>query len=345
MKGAYFLGHRTFEVREMESRPPAPDEVGIRVMACGVCGTDVHIYRGEPGSADVTPPVVLGHEYAGIVDAVGKNVTGLKPGDHVAVDPNMYCGQCTPCRSGKKQFCKHLQALGVTRNGGFAEYNFAPAAQCFKLSLHLSFQAGAMAEPLACCLHGIDAAGIRPGDTVCVIGAGAIGLLMVQLARLSGAAEIVLSEPVELRRAAGLAAGADYALDPRREDPAEAVRSISGKDGADVVIECVGNNAAARSALAAAGFGATVLFFSVPAPDAVVPLPMFDVYKKELNIRGSFINPDTHLRAVELLNSGRIRVDNLITHTFGIDEMERAIQTQTSPDAVKVMVLPSAGNV
>ena len=134
MKGAFFLGNREFEVRDMEKRPLAADEVRIRVMACGVCGTDVHIYHGEAGSAEVTPPVVLGHEYAGIVEEVGADVKGLAPGDHVAVDPNIYCGACTPCRDGKKQFCEHLQALGVTRDGGFAQYSAAPAAQCFKLA-------------------------------------------------------------------------------------------------------------------------------------------------------------------------------------------------------------------
>ena len=338
MKGAFFLGNREFEVRDMEKRPLAADEVRIRVMACGVCGTDVHIYHGEAGSAEVTPPVVLGHEYAGIVEEVGADVKGLAPGDHVAVDPNIYCGACTPCRDGKKQFCEHLQALGVTRDGGFAQYSAAPAAQCFKLAPELPFEAGAMAEPLACCLHGIDAAGIRPGSTVCVIGGGAIGLLM---ARLSGAAKVILSEPVELRRSAGLSVGADLAVDPLREDLSARVREAAGKSGADVVIECVGNTAATRSAFEAAGFGATVLLFSVPAPTATVPLPLFDVYKKELAIRGSFINPDTHLRAVELLSAGRINVEPLITHTFGIGEMEQAIKMQMGGESIKVMVLPN----
>ena len=341
MKGAFFLGNREFEVRDMEKRPLAADEVRIRVMACGVCGTDVHIYHGEAGSAEVTPPVVLGHEYAGIVEEVGADVKGLAPGDHVAVDPNIYCGACTPCRDGKKQFCEHLQALGVTRDGGFAQYSAAPAAQCFKLAPELPFEAGAMAEPLACCLHGIDAAGIRPGSTVCVIGGGAIGLLMVQLARLSGAAKVILSEPVELRRSAGLSVGADLAVDPLREDLSARVREAAGKSGADVVIECVGNTAATRSAFEAAGFGATVLLFSVPAPTATVPLPLFDVYKKELAIRGSFINPDMHLRAVELLSAGRINVEPLITHTFGIGEMEQAIKMQMGGESIKVMVLPN----
>ena len=166
-------------------------------------------------------------------------------------------------------------------------------------------------------------------------------VLMVQLARLSGAAKVILSEPVELRRSAGLSVGADLAVDPLREDLSARVREAAGKSGADVVIECVGNTAATRSAFEAAGFGATVLLFSVPAPTATVPLPLFDVYKKELAIRGSFINPDTHLRAVELLSAGRINVEPLITHTFGIGEMEQAIKMQMGGESIKVMVLPN----
>ena len=132
-------------------------------MVCGVCGTDVHIFHGEPGSADVNPPVVLGHEYSGEVVEVGEGVTALKPGDHVTVDPNIYCGECVYCRNGKKQLCETMQAVGVTRDGGFGEYSLVPAAQAFKLGDSVPYEAGAMAEPVACCLHGIDLAGIKAG--------------------------------------------------------------------------------------------------------------------------------------------------------------------------------------
>lgn len=341
MKGSFFLGNKKFEVRETENKPLSSDEVRIKVMACGVCGTDVHIYNGEPGSAEVVPPVILGHEYSGIVEEIGSAVKSLAVGDHVTVDPNMYCGQCVPCRDGKKQFCKNLNALGVNCNGGFAEYNVAPEKQCFRLSPKLDIIHGAMTEPLACCLHGIDNAKIKPGDTVCVIGGGAIGLLMVQLARISGAACVILSEPVAMRRQVGLSVGADIAVDPIHDDLYAAICEASGKDGADVVIECVGNNVAAQSAIESAGFGATVLFFSVPAPKAKLELPMFDVYKKELKILGSFINPNTHLRAVELLNSGRVDMKPIITHTFSIDHVEDAILMQKSTESIKVIVKPN----
>ena len=143
-----------------------------------------------------------------------------------------------------------------------------------------------------------------------------------------------------MRRRVGLAVGADLAVDPLHEDLAARVREASGKSGADVVIECVGNQAATRSAFDAAGFGASVVLFSVPAPTATVPLPLFDVYKKELNIRGSFINPDTHQRAVTLLNTGRVDVKPILTHTFGLQALEQAILAQMGSESIKVMVLP-----
>ena len=145
MRSAYFLGDKRFEVRETASVPLSKDDVLVKVAACGVCGTDVHIFHGEEGSTAVTPPVVLGHEFSGVVEAVGSGVTLLKAGDHVAVDPNIYCGQCQYCRAGKKQMCRDLQAIGVNRDGGFAEYCVCPEAQCFKLDpqvplLHGSWQ-------------------------------------------------------------------------------------------------------------------------------------------------------------------------------------------------------------
>ena len=315
-------------------------EVRIRNMAAGICGTDVHIYEGGKGSADVTPPVVLGHEYAGLVTEVGEGVTTVRVGDRVTVDPNIYCGKCRPCRMGKKQLCHHLEAVGVTRDGGFAEYSIVPEGQCFALRPETDYETAAMAEPLACCLHGIDRAAIAPGESVCVIGGGTIGLLMVQLARLAGAARVGLSEPVEARRQVGRTLGADAVFNPLEGDFAGAFADFFGEDGPDVTIECVGNLSAVRQALSLAGRGGRILLFSVPDPDSEVSVRLFDVYKKELTILGSFINPDTHRRAVELLDSGRIRTAELITHRFPLAELEQAIVTQKSAESIKVLVLP-----
>lgn len=337
MKASRFLGNKTFAVADLPTPHAGPGELVLRNQVCGVCGTDVHIYHGEPGSADVNPPVVLGHEYSGEVVEVGEGVTGFAVGDHVTVDPNIYCGHCAYCQNGKKQLCPSMEAIGVTRDGGFAQYSRIPASQAFKLEPTVPWEAAAMAEPLACCLHGIDLAGIQVGDKVCVVGGGAIGLLMVQLAKLSGASQIVLSEPNEKRRQVGLQLGANAALDPTRPDSQEAFAQVLG-GGANVVIECVGNVPAVKSAFQFAGKGATVLLFSVPKVDATFDLPLFDVYKKELTIKGSFVNPDTHARAVALINSGKVDFDPIITHRFPLDQLPEAIAMQMSDASIKVVV-------
>lgn len=337
MKASRFLGNKTFAVTDLPTPHAGPGELVLRNQVCGVCGTDVHIYHGEPGSADVNPPVVLGHEYSGEVVEVGEGVTGFAVGDHVTVDPNIYCGHCSYCQNGKKQLCPSMEAIGVTRDGGFAQYSRIPASQAFKLEPTVPWEAAAMAEPLACCLHGIDLAGIQVGDKVCVVGGGAIGLLMVQLAKLSGASQIVLSEPNEKRRQVGLQLGANAALDPTRPDSQEAFAQVLG-GGANVVIECVGNVPAVKSAFQFAGKGATVLLFSVPKVDATFDLPLFDVYKKELTIKGSFVNPDTHARAVALINSGKVDFDPIITHRFPLDQLPEAIAMQMSDASIKVVV-------
>ena len=340
MKASYFLGNGQFECREEPVPRCGEGEVLIRVAACGVCGTDVHIFHGDKGSAEVRPPVVLGHELAGTVAEIGPGVKTLRPGDRVSVDPNSYCGSCHYCRAGKKQLCEKLYAVGVNRNGGFAEYCAVPEAQCYLLSPSVPLKYGAMAEPLACCLHGIDRAEIRPGNTVCVIGGGAIGLMMVQLAKLSGASRVILSEPVAMRREIGRKLGADDTVDPAHENLSEAVRGLTGLPGTDVVIECVGNTKAVAQAFEAARRGTTVLLFSVPKAGTFHALSLEDVYRKELKIVGSLINPDTHGRAVSLINSGRIRLEEIITHSFPVESLEEAIRMQMSDESIKVIVEP-----
>lgn len=343
MKGSYFLGGENtpkFQMREMTFAPLGPGQVLVKVHGCGVCGTDVHIYHGEEGSAQVTPPVVLGHEFSGIVEAVGPGVTVCRPGDPVAVDPNVYCGKCRPCRMGKKQNCRSLYAFGVNADGGFADHCVVPQEQCYPVGPEVDLDAAAMMEPLACAIHGMDNLGMVPGENVLVIGGGAIGQIMVQLAKLSGAARVLLSEPVKARRELGLELGADEAVDPLTEDLPGKIREVFGTEGADVVIECAGTARSVAQAIASAGAGGKILIFSVPGAGAAVSLPLTDVFKKELKITGSIINPDTNQRAVDLIRSGRIQVKKLITHVFDTEHLEEAILCQMGSDSIKVLVKP-----
>lgn len=340
MKATYFLGEGALEVRDVPVPPIGPWDVLVRVAACGICGTDIHIYHGDKGSAAVTPPVILGHELAGVVEKTGEAVTGLRAGDHVTVDPNIYCGKCHYCRIGKKQLCENLFAIGVNRDGGFAEYCAVPETQCYPLDKNVPLRYGAMAEPLACCLHGIDRAHIQPGSTVCVIGGGAIGLMMVQLAKLSGASRVVLSEPVQMRREAALQLGADGVIDPVHEDISARLEAFFGVPGADVVIECAGVPIATKQAFQAAKRGTTLLLFSVPQAGSTYSLSLEDVYQKELTVVGSMINPDTHGRAAALINSGVIDLEPIITHSYPVEKLADALKMQMSQDSLKVIIEP-----
>ena len=172
------------ELRQVPIPEPGPGQVLIKIHKTAICGTDVHIYEGDKGAAEVTPPTILGHEFSGIVEKVGEAVTDYRPGDRVCVDPNCYCGACTPCRNGAAHYCEHMIGYGTTVNGGFAEYCAVNVRQVYRLGERTSFEQGAMAEPVACCLHGIDMCRIQPGSQAVVIGGGMIGLLMLQLAKL-----------------------------------------------------------------------------------------------------------------------------------------------------------------
>lgn len=338
MKGTFFLGNGEFETRDIDLGHPNENEVLIDVAACGVCGTDVHIYHGDKGSAPVNPPVILGHELSGVVKEIGSKVTTVKVGDHVTVDPNIYCGKCHYCKIGKKHLCENLFAVGVNRNGGFAEQCMVPETQCFILDKNIPLEWGAMTEPLACCLHGIDIANIRRGDTVYVIGGGAIGLIMLQLAKLSGASKVILSTIGDKGIAAAKELGADAIIDPSKEDPKARVKEELGQEGADVIIECVGNIHATEQAFSVTKRGSTVLLFSVPKVGATYNLSLEDVYQKELKIYGSFINPDTQGRAVELINGGKINFKPIITHHYPIEKLKDAILMQMNEESIKVIV-------
>lgn len=340
MKASIFYGKHDLRTEQIQEPVVGDYEVKVRNKAGGICGTDIHIFYGEKGSADVNTPVILGHEYAGEVVEVGQKVSTIKVGDRVTIDPNMYCGKCHYCKIGKKNHCENLTAIGVNFDGGFAEYSVVPERQAFVLGDDIDFEVGAMAEPLACCLRGIDLAGIKAGDSVCVIGGGTIGQLMVQLAKLAGASVTMLSEPIAMRREMALENGTDFAFDPTTENLKDAIQDKTGIAGVDVVIECAGNLKATTQAFEIAKRGASIILFSVPSPGQTFSLDLFEVFQKELKLQGSFINPDTHQRAVNLIKSNKLIIKPLITHRYGLDEVETAIRKQMESESIKVLVTP-----
>lgn len=336
MRAAVYRGPGQIRVEARDVPRPGPTDILVEVKACGLCGTDVHILDGQ---YPATPGIALGHEYAGVVVEIGSDVAGLRSGDAVSVDPNIACGRCPACRRGDVHLCDSLQALGVTRDGGFAELCRLPATQAHGLPAGLAMEHWALVEPLSCCLHGLDLAGIRPGDRVVILGAGPIGLMMVQLARGAGAALVLVADPVPGKREMALTLGADEAVDPQGQSLGDVLRQRA-PDGADVVLECVGLPATAAQALELPRRGGTVVWFGVSPPGATIPVEPYAVYRRELTIRAAFVNPHTFARAVTLLAQGRVKAAPLISHRFGLAGVVEAIATVKAGRAIKALVLP-----
>jgi threonine dehydrogenase-like Zn-dependent dehydrogenase len=326
-------------VEARASRRPSAEEVVVQVKACGVCGTDVHIFEGAEGAAKTTPPTVLGHEFSGVVSEIGSAVKGIKVGDRVCVDPNDMCGECFYCRQGKAHFCENMVGIGTTVDGGFAEFCTVREKQIHRIPDSLSFAEAAMAEPLACCLHGMDLTGVTPGQTVLIVGGGTIGLLMLQLARLSGAATLILAEPVAAKREMGRRLGADAAFDPLTEDLGEVLRRLA-VHSIDAAIECVGTTGTMRYAIDHTGKGGVAMLFGLTGPDAVMEVLPFDIFRREIAIKASFINPYTQSRAVELLGHGKVDVKSLITDEVPLEEIGSIFQTRKYAGRGKIIVTP-----
>lgn len=324
MKSAVFYGKHDLRVEEHPMPEVGPHDVLIQVEACGVCGTDVHIYEGDKGAAEVTPPTILGHEFSGVIREVGSEVKKYKAGDRVCIDPNCYCGACDPCRNGVAHFCENMMGYGTTVNGGFAEYCAVDERQVYLLGENTTFEQGAMAEPVACCLHGIDMCEIQPGQQVVIIGGGMIGLLMLQLAKLAGAAKVALLEPVENKREVGRKLGADVCIDPVKEDEKERLAE-NGMDWVNVVIECVGRPSTIEQAIEIAGNKAVVMMFGLTKPDEEIAVKPFQVFQKELVLKASYINPYTQKRALDLINSGRLDVSSMVYEVCSLDKLEEIL--------------------
>ena len=341
MKAMVLTAPGTLEIQEIDLREPVRDEIVVKVMACGICGTDLHIYHGEEGAAKNPFPIVLGHEFSGVVERTGPEVKHLKPGDRVAIDPNCTCGQCYYCLNGKPHFCEDMTCYGTVSYGGFAEKCIVREKAAYKLPDSVSFSEGAMMEPVACCLHGVDLCEIQPGDTVAVIGCGPIGQIVLQLARTAGAARVIALEPVASKRELALSLGADIALDPIGIDVPATLAGM-GVHHIDKVIECVGNKRTMRDAIDLVGNTGTVMLFGLTSPDDELTIkPFTDLFKKEIKITASFINPLTCQRALNLFETKRLNLDALITDKLSLEDAPTAFTDDSYRTHGKIHIIPN----
>ena len=338
MKVAQFEKPHILNVITKPLRALNHGEILVQVQACGVCGTDVHIVDGTSRS---TPPVVLGHEYAGIVTDVGKGKTNIVVGQHVGVDPNISCGTCFYCRRGIVHLCENLRALGVDIDGGMAEYCVVPVKQLYALPQDMTPELSAFIEPVSCAIHGIDLARIKTGDTVVIIGGGTIGLIMLQLARNAGASRVIVVEPLDHKRKLATELGADVVLNPTEVNVQSGILDLTNV-GADVVIECVGKPQTAQAALELARRGGTVEFFGVCPIGEKISIEPNKVYFKELTIVGSYVNPHTFDRSIAMLQSGRVRIDKFQLDKFPLDGVHEALRYQREGRTIKSIIEPNA---
>ncbi len=335
MLAAVFNGNKNIDLCDYSLRPLENNELLIKVACCGVCGTDKHIFDG---TAPSSVPVILGHEFSGTVEEKGSKITNFKIGDKVAVDPNIYCGLCKYCRSGKINFCEDLEALGVTLDGGFAEYSIVPASQTYSLPSDFDLSIASFAEPLSCCLRGIEHAEIKSGNTVVIVGGGSIGLLMVQLVRNAGASKIILIEPDTKKLELGIELGADYCLNPTEDRFSEKINELT-KSHIDVVIECVGNKNTVEQAIKLAGRGGKVIIFGLAPKDHSITLNLQYIFQKELKIFNSFLNPFTIKPAIDLLIQKRINVQKLITEQIYLKDINNFFYNNDFAHNIKVQII------
>jgi len=333
--------HNNHDVRLTERPVPAigPGEALMRIESSGICGSDVvEWYRIRKA------PLVLGHEVAGVIEAVGAGVTRFRPGERVVAAHHVPCNTCRSCLAGHHSTCDTLRTTTFDP-GGFCEQVRLPALNVdrgvFRLPDEISFDDGTFAEPLACALRAQRIAGVRPGKSVLVLGAGISGLLHIKLAAALGAGRILATDVQQLRREAALRFGAEAAFDGQ-DDVSRRVREANEGRGADVVLICAATPAVFQQAFRSVDRGGTILIFALPVPDVDVPVPLHDLWKDGVTVASSYAGPPREtLEALELLRTRRVRVDDMITHRLPLAETPRGFAlVAEGRECIKVIIHP-----
>ncbi|WP_276301122.1 NAD(P)-dependent alcohol dehydrogenase [Halorussus lipolyticus] len=327
---------------EIEERPepdPASDEVLVAIGEVGICGSDLHYYEhGRIGDYVVEDPLILGHESAGEVTAVGEQVADLRVGDRVALEPGVPCRRCAHCKRGEYNLCPDVTFMATPPDdGAFAEYVVWPADFAYRLPESVSIREGALCEPLSVGIHAARRGEVGVGDSVLVTGAGPIGLLAMAAVHAGGASEVLVSEVVDAKRRRAEERGADATIDPSETDLAEAVADHANRSGVDVVIEASGAKSAIAGSLDAVRRGGTVVFVGL-APEAEVPLNVLDIVDNELDVRGSFRYRNTYPSAVDLLADGAVDVEGIVDFAADLADVDDAFRRAMDGETVKGMV-------
>ena len=344
MKALLLSQYKHLEIADLPEPAPARGEVLLRVAACGICGSDVHGFDGSSGRR--IPPIVMGHEAAGRVAAVGEGVSGFQAGDRVTLDSTVYCGECPHCRRGEINLCDNRQVLGVScgdyrRAGAFAEFVAVPARILHRLPDQLPFEQAAMLEAAAVAIHAVSLAQFAPQDTALVVGAGTIGILCLQALRAAGCSRVLIADvdSTRLQLAASFGATPLHTVD---SNTAAQVLALTAGRGADVILEAVGLDATVSASIDSVRKGGTVVLVGNVAPE--VRLPLQKVVTRQIRLQGSCASSGEYPRAIEWMASGAINVKPFISAVAPLEEGPRWFERLYSrePNLMKVVLRPGS---
>lgn len=330
MKTASIVKPNQLVMDTVEKSKPAEDEVLIKVMACGICGTDIHIFRGEYLA---NYPVIPGHEFSGLIEEIGRKVTKYKPGDRVAVEPNIACDNCYNCLNNRQNFCLNWQGIGVSRPGAMAQYIAVPEKNVFPIS-DIPFEKAAFMEPLSCVLHGVQKAKISLSDKVALLGSGPIGFLILKIIQLQGASEVTIFARKRVKVEHALTEGADIGL--TEIDKLE-------RDYYDLVIDTTGAIPVMSRVIEFVRYGGTILLFGVAPKGKLMEVEPFQIFRKGLRIISSYTSVRNSYQAIELLKRDKIKIDDLISHKLPLEDLQKGIEMveRRTGDVSKVLIYPN----
>jgi len=309
--------------REVPTPEPKKGEVLIKIMKIGVCGSDIHVYHGEHPFTKY--PVTQGHEVSGEIAAVGEGVEGFAPGQKVTIQPQVVCGKCYPCRHGKYNLCEELKVMGFQTTGVASRYFAVDASKVTALPENLSFDEGAMIEPLAVAVHGVRQAGDVNGLKIAVLGAGPIGILVAQTAKGMGAESVMIIDVSDVRLAKAKECKVDFCVNTKNKDFGEAMVENFGPDKADIIYDCAGNNITMGQAIKYARKGSTIILVAVFAGEAKVDLAVLNDHELDLNTTMMYRNED-YIEAIRLVNEKKVVLAPLISKHFAFQDYLKAYQ-------------------
>lgn len=343
MKAAVLKKVGVIEIEDVPVPKPADDEVLVRIKSVGVCGSDIHYYRhGRIGTYVVEKPIILGHESSGEIVETGKGVRSLKIGDRVSLEPGIPCRKCIFCKTGRYNLCPDVVFMATPPvDGAFVEYVAFPEDFAFKLPDNVSFDEGALIEPLAVGIYASERAGIKPGLSAVILGAGPIGLVTLQAVKAYGAGPVAVLDISDFRLNMARNLGADFVIDSRDANALDKVLEAIGQGGADVVFEAAGAVPTIQMTTRIARRGGRVVLIGLSAKDQV-EYNVVDVSGKELDVLGIFRYANVYRKAIDLVSAGKIDLKTMVTHHFPLEKTKEALElADTKKDqAIKVIVNP-----